>query len=123
MGNDRMADFDAAKSIRALMEMHNLSEFRFSEITGLSQPSVSNWLLHKSVPGTRSILKICGAFRITMGEFQRLGLPPENNEEKNQESEQRKDPEKERLLSLWEKIPENEQSVMMKCLEALAVDG
>ena len=58
-----------------------------------------------------------------MGEFQRLGLPPENNEEKNQESEQRKDPEKERLLSLWEKIPENEQSVMMKCLEALAVDG
>ena len=41
MENDRMADFDAAKSIRALMEMHNLSEFRFSEITGLSQSSVS----------------------------------------------------------------------------------
>ena len=122
MENDRMADFDAAKSIRALMEMHNLSEFRFSEITGLSQPSVSNWLLYKSVPGTQSILKICGAFRITMGEFQRLGLPPENTEEKDHEIEQKRDPKKERLYSLWEKLPENEQSVMMRCLEALAAD-
>ena len=49
MGNEKNADFDAARSIRVLMEIHDLSEFRFSEITGLSQPSVSNWLLYKSV--------------------------------------------------------------------------
>ena len=118
MGNEKNADFDAARSIRVLMEIHDLSEFRFSEITGLSQPSVSNWLLYKSVPGTKSILKICSSFKITMGEFQMLGLPQRNEEEEKRET----NPEKEKLYSLWERIPGNEQSVIMKCLTALAGD-
>lgn len=99
---------DAAQSIRVLMAMHNLSEFRFAIQAGVSQSSVSNWLLGKSEPGTKAIKRICQAFSLTIDGFYALGNVCSTDEKQLS------------LTSLWVQLSNTEQEVILKCIRALA---
>ena len=55
--------------IRAIMAERHLSQAKFAQAVGVTQTTVSQWLLGRKKPGYDSIVMICRKFGVTPNEF------------------------------------------------------
>lgn len=55
--------------INELCKKHNISKYRLSQITGISQSVITNILRGNNLPSLITLEKICIAFNITLSQF------------------------------------------------------
>lgn len=51
--------------LKELMDKHNLNQLQLSEILGIRQSQISNWLNSKSLPGYFSIRVLCEKLKVS----------------------------------------------------------
>ena len=64
----RVEDYVPSR-IAELCDKREISKYRLSQLTGLSQTAISKILSGKSLPGLITLERICDAFQISLAQF------------------------------------------------------
>ncbi len=94
--------------VEELCTIHNMSKYRLSQLTGISQAAFSYMSKKKTVLTIITISKICDAFGITIAQFfSGQGTYPDLNEDQKT------------LLEHWGKIDKKKQTIILNLIQAL----
>ena len=97
-----------ADNIIALCKKRDMSKYRLSQLTGISQSSIGKIIAKESLPTMPTVEKICDALGVTMAQFFAGKDVPVNLSESQQE-----------VLKIWDDLDEKEQAVVMSMLRGL----
>ena len=73
---------DVLKRISSLQRERNWTTYRLAEEAALTQSTLTNMFLRKTLPSLTTLDHICMAFGITVEEFFRESVPPAPQEER-----------------------------------------
>ena len=96
-----------ADKITSLCEKRDISKYRLSQLSGISQSSLGRSMAQENLPSLITLEKICTALGVTLSQFfQEDNL--ENLTEKQKE-----------VLGIWNNLSTNEQEKVMSMLRGL----
>lgn len=100
---------DVIKRVDDLCKLHNMSKYRLSQITGISQSAFSKLSRQQSSLSVDTIQRICNAFGISMAQF-------------FEESDAYPDltPQQLRLLAYWDKLSNEKKEYALLMIEKLS---
>ena len=98
-----------ADKITSLCEKRDISKYRLSQLSGISQSSLGRIMAQENLhlPSLITLEKICTALGVTLSQFFQEG----NSE--NQTKEQKE------VLKIWNDLSTNEQETVMSMLRGL----
>lgn len=91
-----------------LCEKQGISRYRLSQLSGISQSSISNIVKRRSVPNIDTLQKICEGLGITLSQFF-----ADEGDIVNLTKEQRE------LLLDWNKLSVDEKKLVRACIKGL----
>ena len=94
-----------ADKITSLCEKRDISKYRLSQLSGISQSSLGRIMAQENLPSLITLEKICAALGVTLSQFFQEGNS-ENLTEKQKEV-------------LWNDLNANEQETVMSMLRGL----
>ena len=94
-----------ADNIIALCKKRDMSKYRLSQLTGISQSSIGKIIAKESLPTMPTVEKICDALGVTMAQFFAGMDVPVSLSESQQE-----------VLNIWNNLDEKEQNVVIQML-------
>lgn len=97
-----------ADNIIALCKKRDMSKYRLSQLTGISQSSIGKIIAKESLPTMPTVEKICDALGVTMAQFFAGMDVPVSLSESQQE-----------VLNIWNNLDEKEQNVVIQMLRGL----
>ena len=89
-----------ADNIIALCKKRDMSKYRLSQLTGISQSSIGKIIAKESLPTMPTVEKICDALGVTMAQFF-AGMDVQE------------------VLNIWNNLDEKEQNVVIQMLRGL----
>ena len=92
-----------ADNIIALCKKRDMSKYRLSQLTGISQSSIGKIIAKESLPTMPTVEKICDALGVTMAQFFPVSLSESQQE----------------VLNIWNNLDEKEQNVVIQMLRGL----
>ena len=90
-----------ADKITSLCEKRDISKYRLSQLSGISQSSLGRIMAQENLPSLITLEKICTALGVTLSQFFQEGNS-ENLTEKQKE-----------VLGIWNDLSTNEQETVM----------
>ena len=96
-----------ADKITSLCEKRDISKYRLSQLSGISQSSLGRIMAQENLPSLITLEKICAALGVTLSQFFQEGNS-ENLTEKQKE-----------VLRIWNNLSTNEQETVMSMLRGL----
>lgn len=96
-----------ADKIASLCEKRDISKYRLSQLSGISQSSLGRIMAQENLPSLISLEKICSALGVTLSQFFQE-CNSENLTEKQKE-----------VLEIWNDLSTNEQETVMSMLYGL----
>ena len=96
-----------ADKITSLCEKRDISKYRLSQLSGISQSSLGRIMVQENLPSLITLEKICIALGVTLSQFFQEGNS-ENLTEKQKE-----------VLRIWNNLSTNEQETVMSMLRGL----
>ena len=90
-----------ADKITSLCEKRDISKYRLSQLSGISQSSLGRIMVQENLPSLITLEKICIALGVTLSQFFQEGNS-ENLTEKQKE-----------VLGIWNDLSTNEQETVM----------
>ena len=96
-----------ADKITSLCEKRDISKYRLSQLSGISQSSLGRIMAQENLPSLITLEKICIALGVTLSQFFQEGNS-ENLTEKQKE-----------VLRIWNNLSTNEQETVMSMLRGL----
>ena len=96
-----------ADKITSLCEKRDISKYRLSQLSGISQSSLGRIMVQENLPSLITLEKICIALGVTLSQFFQEGNS-ENLTEKQKE-----------VLGIWNDLSTNEQETVMSMLRGL----
>ena len=96
-----------ADKITSLCEKWDISKYRLSQLSGISQSSLGRIMAQENLPSLITLEKICTALGVTLSQFFQEGNS-ENLTEKQKE-----------VLRIWNNLSTNEQETVMSMLRGL----
>ena len=96
-----------ADKITSLCEKRDISKYRLSQLSGISQSSLGRIMAQENLPSLITLEKICAALGVTLSQFFQEGNS-ENLTEKQKE-----------VLGIWNDLSTNEQETVMSMLRGL----
>lgn len=96
-----------ADKITSLCETRDISKYRLSQLSGISQSSLGRIMAQENLPSLITLEKICAALGVTLSQFFQEGNS-ENLTEKQKE-----------VLRIWNNLSTNEQETVMSMLRGL----
>ena len=96
-----------ADKITSLCEKRDISKYRLSQLSGISQSSLGRIMAQENLPSLITLEKICTALGVTLSQFFQEGNS-ENLTEKQKE-----------VLGIWNDLNANEQETVMSMLRGL----
>ena len=96
-----------ADKITFLCEKRDISKYRLSQLSGISQSSLGRIMAQENLPSLITLEKICTALGVTLLQFFQEGNS-ENLTEKQKE-----------VLRIWNNLSTNEQETVMSMLRGL----
>ena len=96
-----------ADKITSLCEKRDISKYRLSQLSGISQSSLGRIMAQENLPSLITLEKICAALGVTLSQFFQEGNS-ENLTEKQKE-----------VLGIWNDLNANEQETVMSMLRGL----
>ena len=90
-----------ADKITSLCEKRDISKYRLSQLSGISQSSLGRIMAQENLPSLITLEKICTALGVTLSQFFQEGNS-ENLTEKQKE-----------VLGIWNDLNANEQETVM----------
>ena len=96
-----------ADKITSLCEKRDISKYRLSQLSGISQSSLGRIMTQENLPSLITLEKICTALGVTLSQFFQEGNS-ENLTEKQKE-----------VLGIWNDLSTNEQETVMSMLRGL----
>ena len=98
-----------ADKITSLCEKRDISKYRLSQLSGISQSSLAlgRIMAQENLPSLITLEKICAALGVTLSQFFQEGNS-ENLTEKQKE-----------VLRIWNNLSTNEQETVMSMLRGL----
>ena len=97
-----------AENIIASCKKRDMSKYRLSQLTGISQSSIGKIIAKESLPTMPTVEKICDALGVTMAQFFAGMDVPVSLSESQQE-----------VLNIWNNLDEKEQNVVIQMLRGL----
>ena len=94
---------DVLNRISSLQKQRNWTTYRLAEEAELTQSTLTNMFLRKTLPSLTTLDHICMAFGITIEEFFKESLSP--------------DPQEERFLSSYRSLSEKEKSAVFALMK------
>lgn len=104
---------DAKKRIKQLMEIKNITEYRLSKLSGLSQSTISNIFVRNTAPTIPTIEAICNGLGITLAQF----FADDSDEEPVYLSKEQK-----KFFNEWMSLTSEQKSVVEKLVESYKYD-
>ena len=96
-----------ADKIASLCEKRDISKYRLSQLSGISQSSLGRIMAQENLPSLITLEKICSALGVTLSQFFQE-CNSENLTEKQKE-----------VLEIWNDLSTNEQETVMSMLRGL----
>ena len=96
-----------ADNIIALCKKRDMSKYRLSQLTGISQSSIGKIIAKESLPTMPTVEKICDALGVTMAQFFAGMDVPVSLSESQQ------------VFYIWNNLDEKEQNVVIQMLRGL----
>ena len=96
-----------ADKITSLCEKRDISKYRLSQLSGISQSSLGRIMAQENLPSLITLEKICTALGVTLSQFFQEGNS-ENLTEKQKE-----------VLEIWNDLSADEQAVVLAMLRGL----
>ena len=93
-----------ADNITSLCEKRDISKYRLSQLSGISQSSLGRIMAQENLPSLITLEKICTALGVTLSQFFQEG----NSENLT-----------EKVLGIWNDLSTNEQETVMSMLRGL----
>ena len=90
-----------ADKITSLCEKRDISKYRLSQLSGISQSSLGRIMAQENLPSLITLEKICTALGVTLSQF-------------FQEGKKQKE-----VLGIWNNLSTNEQETVMSMLRGL----
>jgi len=103
-----LAQMNIMERIDQLCSQHNISKYRLSQLTGISQSAFSKMSRQQSTLSLETINRICDAFGISLAQFF------SESEEYPDLTEQQK-----RLLHYWSSLDEKKRDLCILIMEQL----
>lgn len=100
---------DARARIQQLMQMKNITEYRLSKLSGLSQSTISNIFVRNTAPTIPTIEAICNGLGISMAQF----FCQDGDEEPVYLTKEQKD-----LFNLWIALSAEQKAVIDKLINS-----
>ena len=97
----------SADKITSLCEKRDISKYRLSQLSGISQSSLGRIMAQENLPSLITLEKICAALGVTLSQFFQEG----NSENLTEEQEE--------ILRIWNDLNTNEQETVMLMLRGL----
>jgi transcriptional regulator with XRE-family HTH domain len=94
--------------ILQLRNERNWTEYRLAEESGIAQTTISSWFKKNVSPSISSLENLCNAFNITMSQFFAYGNTPIPLTDKQK-----------LLLDNWNKLPKNQQNIVLDLLKSM----
>ena len=94
---------DVLNRISSLQKERNWTTYRLAEEAAITQSTLTNMFLRKTLPSLTTLDHICMAFGITIEDFFKEGTSP--------------DPKEERFLSLFRRLSEKEKGAVLALME------
>ena len=96
-----------ADKITSLCEKRDISKYRLSQLSGISQSSLGRIMAQENLPSLITLEKICIALGVTLSQF----FQESNSENLTEEQEE--------ILRIWNDLNTNEQETVMSMLRGL----
>ena len=90
-----------ADKITSLCEKRDISKYRLSQLSGISQSSLARIMAQENLPSLITLEKICTALGVTLSQFFQEG----NSENLTEEQKE--------VLKIWNDLSTNEQETVM----------
>ena len=90
-----------ADKITSLCEKRDISKYRLSQLSGISQSSLGRIMAQENLPSLITLEKICAALGVTLSQFFQEG----NSENLTEEQKE--------VLKIWNDLSTNEQETVM----------
>ena len=90
-----------ADKITSLCEKRDISKYRLSQLSGISQSSLGRIMAQENLPSLITLEKICTALGVTLSQFFQEG----NSENLTEEQKE--------VLKIWNNLSTNEQETVM----------
>lgn len=96
-----------ADNIVSLCEKRDISKYRLSQLSGISQSSLGRIMSEESLPSLITLEKICIALGVTLSQFFREEDPAGLTEPQNE------------ILKIWNNLSKDEQETVLAMLRGL----
>ena len=96
-----------ADKIASLCEKRDISKYRLSQLSGISQSSLTRIMAQENLPSLITLEKICTALGMTLSQFFQEG----NSENLTEEQKE--------VLKIWNDLSTNEQETVLSMLRGL----
>lgn len=96
-----------AENIISLCEKRDISKYRLSQLSGISQSSLSRIITQESLPSLVTLEKICTALGVTLSQFFQEESLPDLTESQTE------------ILRIWNNLSKNEQETVLAMLRGL----
>ena len=96
-----------AKNIISLCEKRDISKYRLSQLSGISQSSLSRIMTQESLPSLITLEKICVALGVALSQFFREENPVDLTESQKE------------ILKIWDNLSTKEQETVLAMLRGL----
>lgn len=93
-----------AENIISLCEKRDISKYRLSQLSGISQSSLGRIMMQESLPSLVTLEKICTALGVTLSQFFQ-DAPPVDLTKTQKE-----------ILTIWNNLSTNEQETVLAML-------
>ena len=96
-----------ADKITSLCEKRDISKYRLSQLSGISQSSLGRIMAQENLPSLITLEKICTALGVTLSQF----FQEDNSENLTEKQKE--------VLGIWNNLSTNEQETVMSMLRGL----
>lgn len=97
-----------ATRVKELCVKNNVSKYRLSQLTGMSQTTLGNIMKMKSIPTVLTLERICDALGITMAQFfAGEGKRPDLTQEQ------------EEIIETWDTLGTEERRILLQFVRSL----
>ena len=100
-----------ADNIVSLYEKRDISKYRLSQLSGISQSSLGRIMAQESLPSLITLEKICTALGVTLSQFFREEIPAGLTESQKE------------ILKIWNNLSTDELEIILVMLRGLQKRG
>jgi len=102
------ADEYIAYHVKELCKERNMTKYRLSQLTGISQTALANIISKESVPTFLTLERICDAFGVTLAQFfTSAGERPDLTDEQKE------------ILEVWDRLDVKEREILIAFVRSL----